>query len=392
MNQSASTFAPPRSAYVHVPFCKHRCGYCDFTVVEDRLDLESSFLQAIETELAGLESPRPVKTIFIGGGTPTEMSEQGIAKLLQLLDEWFPREQSGGQYEFSVEANPDGLTSEKVAILQDHGVNRLSLGAQSFNDEKLKRLDRQHSAAQVAESLKLAQENFEQVSLDLIFAAPDESLASWQSDLEAAIQSGMDHLSTYGLTFEKGTSFWSQMNHGTMHAVDESLQREMYLLAVDTLTAGDAAHRFEHYEVSNFARVNALASNRCRHNEVYWTGGSWFAIGPGASRFVDGTRSTNHRSTTAYLNRVLNGDSPIAESETLDAEMIARERLVFGLRRLEGINVAEFKDATGFDIQSLSGPVIDRFCDAGLLEKDSNNLRLTREGLLVSDSLWPELL
>ena len=178
------------------------------------------------------------------------------------------------------------------------------------------------------------------------------------------------------------------MNHGTMVVVDESLQRDMYLLIIDVLTTAG----FEHYEISNFARPGSTGNNRCRHNEVYWTGGSWFAIGPGASRFVDGTRSTNHRSTTAYLNRVLKGESPVAESESLDAEMIARERLVFGLRRLEGINIAEFNEQTGFDLESLAGPAVQKCCELGLLESSDSNLRLTREGLLVSDSIWPDLL
>ena len=162
----------PRSAYVHVPFCNHRCGYCDFTVVAGRLDLQSSYLQAIELELADLNGPQEVDTLFIGGGTPTEMTPDGLVTLLNLLRHWFPLASKG---EFSVEANPDGLTPEKVDILSDHRVNRLSLGVQSFNNDKLKRLDRLHTVEQVTKAIDIVRPKISQLSVDLIFAAPEET-------------------------------------------------------------------------------------------------------------------------------------------------------------------------------------------------------------------------
>ena len=158
----------------------------------------------------------------------------------------------------------------------------------------------------------------------------------------------------------------------------------MYEVAIDELTAAG----YDHYEVSNFARPG----HRCRHNEVYWAGGSYFAAGPGAARYVDGRRETNHRSTTTYLQRMLAGQSPVAESESLDPEDSARERLVFGLRRLEGVARAEFVQATGFELDRLAGDSLTNFVRAGLLEDTGTHVRLTRRGLLVSDSLWPELL
>src|SRR6185436_3077031 len=157
-----------------------------------------------------------------------------------------------------------------------------------------------------------------------------------------------DHLSTYGLTFEKGTAFWSRLSHGQLARIDEDLERQMYELAIDKLTAAG----YEHYEVSNFA----IARHRCRHNENYWLGDAYFAAGPGASRYVAGRRETNHKSTTTYISRVLSGQSPVAESEQLGPEDSARERLVFALRRLEGLDLAAFAASTGFTIDDLIGP------------------------------------
>ena len=169
-----------------------------------------------------------------------------------------------------------------------------------------------------------------------------------------------------------------------MQSVDDSLQREMYIATIEQLVKVG----FQHYEVSNFAKPGY----RCQHNEVYWTGGEYFAVGPGAARYVDGVRSTNHRSTVTYLNRVLSGKSPIAECEQLDAESKAREQLVFGLRRIEGVPIQEFENATGCKIEDLCGEAVDRFVDRRLLTIENGTLRLTGEGLLISDSLWPELL
>ena len=183
------------------------------------------------------------------------------------------------------------------------------------------------------------------LSLDLIFATPGETLDEWAADLEAAIALEPDHISTYGLTFERGTAFWTRRERGELAEVDEELQREMYALAIDRLTAAG----YEHYEVSNFARPG----RRSRHNQVYWSGDGYFAAGPGAARYVDGVRETNHRSTTTYLQRVLAGESPVAEREQLDAEARARELLVFGLRRIEGVARRDFAARTGFEIDEL---------------------------------------
>ncbi len=304
-----------------------------------------------------------------------------LRRLLSLLRDTFTLVPG---YEFSVEANPVDITTAVAATLAEFGVTRLSLGVQSFDAAKLKVLERDHTAAKAREATEIALATFPAVSLDLIFGVPGESETVWQSDLSQAIALGPAHVSTYGLTFERGTSFWSRLEHGHLARVEEEVELAFYATAIDTLTA----EGFEHYEVSNFARPGF----RCRHNETYWSGASYYAAGPGAARYINGRREMNHRSTTTYLRRVLAGESPIAETECLDPADRARERLVFGLRRLEGVDRGSFLAATGFTIDSLVESPLAKFSAAGLLRDDGQRVQLTRAGLFVSDSIWPHFL
>jgi oxygen-independent coproporphyrinogen-3 oxidase len=283
-----------------------------------------------------------------------------------------------------VEANPADIDAAMIETLVALGVTRLSLGGQSFRADKLRLLERDHEAVQIAAAVERGQRAGLQISLDLIFATPGETLDQWRDDLDAALELRPDHISTYGLTFERGTAFWSRRLRGDLGEIDEGLQRDMYALAIDRLIAAG----FEHYEVSNFARAGC----RSRHNQVYWSGSGYFAVGPGAARYVDGVRETNHRSTTTYLRRVLHGQSPVAEREQLSPEARARELLVFGLRRIDGVSRRVFEAATGYDIDQLFGASLQKFRSLGLLCDDGERIRLTREGLLVSDALWPEML
>ena len=372
---------PPRAAYVHVPFCRRRCGYCNFTVVAGRDDLVADYLRAIERELEQLREPRPVDTLFFGGGTPTQLPPAALDGLCRLVRRWFPL---AAGYEFSVEANPADLDLPRLEILQAAGVNRLSLGGQSFDDGKLERLERDHRRSQLERAIAACRPRFPSLALDLIFAVPGETLAAWRADLQAALASGVDHVSTYGLTFERGAAFWGRLQRGELQPVGETCELAMYEAALDLL----AAAGWEHYEVSNFARPG----HRCRHNEAYWRGQAYFAVGPGAARYVDGWRETNHRSTTTYLKRVLSGQSPVAERERLAPPDAARERLVFELRMLEGVERAAFAAATGFDIDRLVGDALRRFVEQGFLEDTGSRIRLTRAGLLISDALWPAFL
>lgn len=372
----------PRAAYLHVPFCARRCGYCNFALVAGRRDLIPAYLEGITRELAlHLSDPAPVDTLYFGGGTPTQLGHKGLARLLAIVRHWHPLAVGA---EWTVEANPADVDREMIELLIEAGVNRLSLGGQSFDEGKLTILERDHTPADIARSVALAKGGGMAVSLDLIFAAPGETFACWQGDVERALRLEPDHLSIYGLTYEKGTRYWSRRLHGELTSLDEQLERRMYEYAIDRLaTAG-----FEHYEVSNFARPG----RRSRHNETYWRGDGYFAAGPGAARYVDSVRETNHRSTTTWLKRVLAGESPIAEREELDPEARARERLVFGLRRLEGVDRREFEHQASYSIDELAGPAIASFVALGMLADDGQQVRLTREGLMVSDAIWPELL
>lgn len=371
----------PRSAYVHVPFCAHRCGYCNFTLVAGRDDLLDLYLDAISSELSRLGEPRQVDTLFLGGGTPSHLGPAPIERLLAHLGRWLPLA-SGG--EFSLEANPNDIDAARLEVWRRCGVNRVSVGAQSFSPAKLATLERRHDPPQIRSAVRRLQDAGYAVSLDLIFAAPGESLAEWRADLAAAIDLRPEHVSTYGLTFERGTSFGSRRDRGQLAAADEELERAMYELAIDTLTAAG----YEHYEVSNFARPG----RRCRHNEACWAGRTYLAFGPGAARFVAGRRETNHRSVTTYLRRMHAGQSPVAEIDELPPAERARELLVIGLRRLAGVERDAFRRQTGFSLDDLAGEALASFCALGLFADEGRRVRLTRAGLLVSDALWGELL
>lgn len=377
----AAVDVPPRAAYIHVPFCRHHCGYCNFTVVAGRDDLVPAYLEAIERELSWLNTPREIDTLYFGGGTPTRLSVENFSRLVRVVRNWHPLAKG---YEWTVEANPEDVTEKLIDSLAELRVTRLSIGSQSFHPPKLKLLERDHAPEAIIESVRFARGCGLDVSLDMIFAAPGESLGDWQRDLRAAIELAPHHISTYGLTFERGTTFWNRREKNELLEVDEELERQMYEWTIDELSQSG----FEHYEISNFARPG----KRSRHNENYWSGGGYFAAGPGAARYVAGVRETNHRSTTTYLKHVLAGESPVVERESLDPEQRARERLIFGLRRIDGVNRSAFREATGFEVDQLAGCALRKYSQMGILRDDGLRIQLTHEGLLVSDALWPELL
>lgn len=371
---TSPVFAEPRAAYLHVPFCAHRCGYCDFTLLAGRDDLAGDYLRALEVELRQLEHPRDVDTLFFGGGTPTHLAEDELARLLNLARDWFHLAPGS---EFSVEANPAGLTDQKLRLMAEAGVNRVSLGVQSFDEGLLKLLERDHREAEILDAVSRLQKRFENVSLDLIFALPGQTLAHWRETLRRAIELQPTHLSTYGLTFEKGTAFWSRREKGAIQQLPNELERDMYAAAMDDLTAAG----FEQYEISNFARPGF----RCRHNQTYWRALPYFGFGPGAARYIRGRRESNHRSTTTWIKRVLAGQSGMAMSEELTPEHRAREAIVLGLRQLDGIRRDDFRALTGFDLDSLVGETIRHEVAAGRIEDFGEGIRITHEGRFFAD-------
>ena len=372
---------PPRADYIHVPFCRHRCGYCNFALIADRDDLMEAYLVAMEQELAWLDGPFELDTLYFGGGTPSQLPP---ALLQQLFEIVFERFVLADEYEFSVEVNPADISEELVHVMQRNRVNRVSLGAQSFSSRKLAVLERNHSSAIIEQAVALLQGSIPAISLDLIFAVPDESLDEWETDLCHAIELSPQHVSTYELTFEPGTAFERRRQNEEFHLVSEEVNRQMYEMAIERLVASG----MEHYEISSFA----IPGRRSRHNETYWSGRSFFGAGPGAARYLNGRRETNYRSTISYLRRISAGQSPVGEQEELNPAARARELMVFGLRRLEGIDCDQFEAQSGFSVEELVGPVVRRLVDLKLLEATDKRIRLSREGLFVSDSIWPELL
>ncbi len=375
----------PRALYVHVPFCLHHCGYCDFTLVADRDQLIPEYLAALarefKHELAGLQGRVGVDTVFVGGGTPTHLSPKELTTLFELIRTDSDLEARG---EFSVEANPDGLDDERLAVLKFYGVNRLSLGVQSFDDSVLRTLERRHSALEACEAVRRAAEFIPNVSLDLIFGVPGQTPESWRETLAVAVSLPVRHISTYGLTYEQGTPFFRQERAGQLRRAPDELERQMYLDAIEILSA----HGFGHYEVSNFAKPGF----QCRHNRVYWNADEYLAFGPGAARYIGGVRSVNSRSVVRWLHSWRKGLPCLEDSEQLLPEERSREAIMLALRMIEGLNVPAFEIRFGVSLEQLAGAAIERHQAAGLLEFHGEHLRLTRRGLLIADTVVADFL
>jgi oxygen-independent coproporphyrinogen III oxidase len=390
-NRRKKTLNVPRSLYIHVPFCAHRCGYCDFTLVAGKDYLADQYLEALTLEidraLAAINeefevgSQPELDTVFFGGGTPTQLSATQLERLCAIVHDRF---QLTPETEFSVEANPARMTDDRIAVLADAGVNRISLGVQSFDDTTLTMLERDHRRADVFGCVERVRSRIANISLDLIFAVPGQSLKLWESTLQSAIDLSPTHLSTYGLTFEKGTAFWARREKGELPQATDELERRMYEVAMENL----AAHDFHQYEISSFARPGF----RCRHNQVYWTGQSYFGFGPGAASLMNSERRQNHRSVTTWLKKVLAGESAIGDVEKLDPESFARELLVLGLRTNDGVDRAWFRETSDCDVDQLAGESIRRLVTQGLIEETGSTIRLTHQGRFLADTVAGELL
>jgi len=263
-------------------------------------------------------------------------------------------------------------------------VTRVSVGVQSFRPDALAALDRRHTPGQVPEAVAAVRRHDLALSLDLIFAAPGSTRQGWAADLDAALALAPDHLSTYGLTYEKGTPLWKARRAGAVAAASEDDELAMYELAIDRLTASG----FEHYEVSNFARRGF----RCRHNERYWANEAYLGFGVGAARYVNGVRELNTRDTKLYVRKVLSGESPTFQSERLGPRDRAFETIGTQLRRTEGISRARFREQTGFDVDELVGERLAALVGNGLLADGCSAIRLTRRGLCVADAVIEELM
>jgi oxygen-independent coproporphyrinogen-3 oxidase len=338
---------------------------------------EGAVLGFSATDNAAHARPQSVETIFIGGGTPTHLNPARLERLLGLISEGFKLSVAG---EYSIEANPATLDADRVRVLKDFGVNRVSLGAQSFNPAALRVLERDHGEKQIKQATDLIRKHGQDLSLDLIFGVPGQTPQQWRDDLRQALELVPDHISAYGLTYEKGTRLWKQRQRGEVRPLGEDMEAQMYRDALEILSGAG----YEQYEISNYARP----CKRCRHNEVYWANEAYFGVGLGAASYVEGRRQTNTRNVEQYLQRLLDDRRrPTQHSEKLDDGERARETMAIQLRRAEGINRERFLLQTGFEIDRVMGPRASHYIQMKLVHDDGISVCLTVAGRLVADSI-----
>jgi oxygen-independent coproporphyrinogen III oxidase len=365
--------------YVHVPFCARRCSYCDFAIAVRRAVPVDEYLAALAGELAmryGGEDAWRASTLYLGGGTPSRLGGDGILRLMEILRARIVLDPGA---EVTIEANPDDVTAEAVAAWRQAGVTRLSLGAQSFDAGALEWMHRTHTASQTATAVATARDGgIESLSLDLIFALPASVPRSWAADLDQALALDPDHLSLYGLTVERSTPLGRWVARGAVTAATDDRYAEEYLAAHQALIGAG----WEHYEVSSFAKPGA----RSRHNSGYWSGAAYAGLGPGAHEFDGDARRWNIGAYTAWAQRVLLGEDPVADREVLTAENRVSERLYLELRTAAG-TVLDM--AAQPWVQALVRPWIE--AGWATLDGQGTRLSLTVEGWLRLDELVPML-
>jgi putative oxygen-independent coproporphyrinogen III oxidase len=367
--------------YLHVPFCRHRCGYCDFatSAVGDDDSLFDRYTDALVTALgAAVDDPdgtgtlpgvrdRTVTSVFVGGGTPSLLGADRLGRVLTALRDLL---EVAPDAEVTVECNPEDVSTAFFSGLAARGVDRVSMGAQSFSEEVLAQLERGHDARRPLDAVAEARDaGIERVSLDLIYGAPTETDASWLETVDVAAASGVDHLSAYALTIHDNTPFGTAAREGRMH-VDDDVLADRFDLARRRL----AEHGFDHYEVSNFSRG---ASARSRHNVLYWRHGDHLGVGVGAHGHLAGSRWWSTRATARWLEAVESSASPVADRERLDRQQQASERLLLGLRLREGLHP--------HDVPPIDPLALEEALDAGLVETACGRLRCTDEGWFLLD-------
>ena len=378
---------PALGFYVHVPFCATRCGYCDFnTYTAVELGDGATPATYVESAIAEIElarrtlsdDDRPVSTVFFGGGTPTMLPPEHLVRILVSIDAAFGL---AADVEVTTEANPESIDKRGLATLREGGFNRVSFGMQSAREHVLAVLDRQHTTGRVQEVVSAARDvGFDHVSVDLIYGTPGESDDDWRASVETAINTGVDHISAYSLIVEPATRLAARVRRGELPMPDDDVLADRYEIADGML----AAAGFEWYEVSNWART---VDGRCRHNLIYWTGGDWWGVGPGAHGHVDGVRWWNVKHPAAYAQCLADGRSPEQEREVLDSPTRHLEDVMLRLRLRDGLPA----DRVVNDDQT----AIRRALDDGLLDRasyDNGLLVLTLHGRLLADAVVRDVL
>jgi len=362
--------------YVHIPFCSSRCIYCGFYSTTG-LALRERYTDAVCREIKMRTSSKPVSTIYLGGGTPSQLS---IDQLKRIFDSAYIYNKVENRAEVTIEMNPDDVTAELAAALKALPVNRISMGAQTFSDERLRFLHRRHNAAQVKEAVEtLRQTGFQNISIDLMYGFPNQTLDEWKADIDKALALNVEHISTYCLMYEEGTPLYRLLEQGKVSEIDEELEREMYY----TLTERLESDGYEHYEISNFARTGY----RSRHNSSYWQGIPYIGIGAAAHSFDVQTRSWNVADIQQYIAGMEQGQR-IFEHETLDEDTRYNDTITVALRTREGLNL----DTLSSEQRTYCLTNAQRHLKAGLLKCTDNKLSLTKNGLFVSDMIMSDLM
>jgi len=363
--------------YVHLPFCPYICPYCDFAKWPMRRSRASSYLQALEAEINAAPS-EPAATIFYGGGTPNAYAADEIASLTRLLRERFPNPHAA--HEISIEVNPELVRQTDFEGYVAAGINRVSIGVQSFVEPEIAILGRKHTAQQVERVVALARAAaLRSLSLDLIFAVPGQTARSWEHSLEAAIDLGVDHISTYGLTIEAGTPYESWYARDPAAFAGNDLEGELYGMAIDRLERAG----YEQYEISNFARPG----HRCAHNENYWRNGEYIGFGVGAASYRGGERRVHTRELEKYLAAAASGGPIPGEAERLAGIEVVGEAVMIALRTAQGVALGEFKERYGVDVAERYAPIVARYQSDGLLERRDDRLMLTRRGRFLANDV-----
>ncbi|MBO0439300.1 radical SAM family heme chaperone HemW [Candidatus Enterococcus ikei] len=373
------------SAYIHIPFCEHICYYCDFNKVFLEGQPVDEYIQSLLKEIRLTQEKYPnndTKTIYIGGGTPTSLSANQLAVLLEGIRKSLPFDPKN---EFTVEANPGDLTQEKLHVMKEYGVNRLSMGVQTFDNQLLKKIGRKHTAEDVYETMKfLEKENFSHVSIDLIYALPGQTLEGFRDTLTRAIELDLPHYSLYSLILENKTMFMNWVRQGRLQLPDQEIEAQMF---EETIVAMEKGGRHQ-YEVSNFA----LKGKESQHNLIYWNNEHYYGFGAGASGYLGHTRYRNHGPIQHYLEPLRNNQLPTVETEVLTLNNQMEEQLFLGLRKKDGVSKQQFKEKFGVTLEQVYKEKIPQLVEKGLLIEDDTCIQLSEKGLFVGNDVFEEFL
>ena len=365
----------PTSAYVHIPFCTQICYYCDFSKVFIKNQPVDSYLEHLLREYRSYDIQK-LRTLYIGGGTPTALS---APQLEVLLDGLTKNLDLSVLEELTIEANPGDLDEDKIGVLKNSAVNRVSLGVQTFDDKMLKKIGRSHLEKDIYENidrLKLA--GFDNISIDLIYALPGQTMEQVKDNVAKAIALDIPHMSLYSLILENHTVFMNRMRRGKLPLPKEEVEAEMFEFIIAALERAG----FEHYEISNFSKPGFES----RHNLMYWDNAEYYGIGAGASGYVDGVRYKNHGPIRHYLKAVEEGNARINE-EHLSLREQMEEEMFLGLRKKTGVSKARFEEKFGTSFENIYGQVVRDLCHQGLLQIEGQQIRMTKKGLFLGDTV-----